>query len=94
MNQSLNENQKIYYKIPDDEVLIAQEFFLYSASGDPADFEKYVDYDFKIANIRVSMNSSFFQDKKVVVNKVQDYNNKEFNDDNISAFLSGSVALD
>ena len=94
MNQSLNENQKSYYKIPDDEVLIAQEFFLYSASGDPADFEKYVDYDFKIANIRVSMNSSFFQDKKVVVNKVQDYINKEFNDDNISASLSGSVALD
>ncbi|MBN4062361.1 MMPL family transporter, partial [Bacteroidales bacterium AH-315-I05] len=94
MNQSLNENQKSYYKIPDDEVLVAQEFFLYSASGDPADFEKYVDYDFKTANIRVSMNSSFFQDKKVVVNKVQDYINKEFNDESISASLSGSVALD
>lgn len=94
MNQSLNENQKSYYEIPDGEVLIAQEFFLYSASGDPADFEKYVDYDFKTANIRVSMNSSFFQDKKVVVTKVQDYITREFNDENISASLSGNVALD
>ncbi len=94
MNQSLNENQRSYYKIPDNEVLMAQEFFIYSANADPSDLEKYVDYDFKTANIRVMMNSSFFQDEKVVVKKVQEYINRELNDENISASLSGNVTLD
>ena len=94
MNQSLNENQKSHYSIPDNEALVAQEFFLYAASGNPADFEKYVDYDFQTANIRVSMNSSLFQDKKVVINEAERYIRDEFNDENISASLSGSVSLD
>ena len=94
MNQSLNENQPSAYQIPEDEMLVAQEFLLYSASGEPTDFENFVDYDYQVANVRVAMNSPLFQDKKVVVQQVQDYLNTEFNDANIQATLSGNVALD
>ena len=40
------------------------------------------------------MNSSFFQDKKVVINEAERYIRDEFNDENITASLSGNVSLD
>lgn len=94
MNQSLNENQKAFYAIPENEQLIAQEFFLYTTSGEPTDFENFVDYDYQTANIRVAMNSPFYQDKKVVVQQLQQYLDTTFNDDQIHATLSGNVSLD
>ncbi len=62
MNQSLNENKEEAYKIPDNAALIAQYFLLYSASGDPTDFDNYVDYDYRLANIRFRMNSGEYLD--------------------------------
>ncbi len=94
MNRSLNENQKEFYTVPENEMLVAQEFLLYSASGEPTDFENFVDYDYQVANIRVAMNSPLFQDKKVVVQEIQNYLDTQFNDENIKATLSGNVTLD
>lgn len=94
MNQSLHENRKEEYKIPDNELLIAQEFFLYSASGEPTDFENFVDYDYQTANVRVAMSSPLFQDKKIVMEALKEYIHSTFNDEGIIANLSGNVALD
>src|SRR5262249_13539522 len=38
--------------IPDSQDLIAQYLFLYSTSGEPGDFDSYVDYDYRNAVIQ------------------------------------------
>jgi len=94
MNQSLNENQKEFYKIPDNKDLIAQYFLLYSASGDPTDFDNYVDYDYRLANIRFRMDTGEYLDEKPIIIKANDYIEKHFNNDTIKATTSGKVAVD
>jgi len=94
MNQSLNENKQESYKIPDNKDLIAQYFLLYSASGDPTDFDNYIDYDYRLANIRFRMETGEYLDEKPVVEKANLYIENQFNSDTIKATTSGKVALD
>lgn len=94
MNQSLNENKKEEYSIPDDKDLIAQYFLLYSASGDPTDFDNYVDYDYRLANIRLKMDTSEYLHEKPVVDLTNDYINTHFNTSTIKATTSGKVTVD
>ncbi len=94
MNRSLNEGRTGAYVLPDDQDLVAQYFLLYSASGDPDDFQEEVDYDYRLANVRVTMNSGKYSDEKVVVEALQDYIDKTFNAPGIQAHLSGRVNVD
>lgn len=94
MNQSLNEDNITYYTIPDSKELVAQYFLLYSASGDPTDFDNYVDYDYRLANVRFRMDSGEFINEKPVLEKVNAYINEHFSDDSIKAIASGKVAVD
>lgn len=94
MNQSVNEDDKDFYSIPDNEALISQFFLLYSASGDPTDFDNYVDYDYRLANVRFRSNSGEYLDERVIVEQTQEYLNKNFNTPEIKATQSGKLALD
>lgn len=94
MNQSLNENQKEFYTIPDDKNLIAQYFLLYSASGDPTDFDNYIDYDYRLANVRFRMDTGEYLLEKPVVEKANIYIENHFNNDTIKATTSGKVTVD
>jgi len=94
MNRALNEDKKEAYQLPDDADLIAQYFLLYSASGDPDDFEKEVDYDYRLANIRIRLDSGQFQHEAVVVKAVEQYVQSSFNAPDIKANLSGRVNVD
>ena len=53
MNQAMHADDPAYNVIPDTRNLIAQYLFLYSASGDPQDFDSYVDNDYQKAVIWV-----------------------------------------
>ena len=50
MNQVMNEGKKEFKVVPDAQNLVAQYLFLYSMSGEPGDFDEYVDYDYRLAN--------------------------------------------
>lgn len=94
MNRSLNENKPDAYQLPEDANLVAQYLLLYSASGDPTDFQEEVDYDYRLANVRVRMDSGKFSDEKSVVEAVETYLEQQFNGREISANLSGRVNVD
>jgi hydrophobe/amphiphile efflux-3 (HAE3) family protein len=49
-NRALNENKDAFYRIPEDEDLIAQEFLLFENSGSD-DMEDFVDSQFSKANL-------------------------------------------
>ncbi len=93
MNRSLNGGHKSEYKLPTDRDLIAQYFLIYSASSDPTDFEEEVDYDYRIANIRLTLNKGGYLDTEFVVKNLRKYINENFNTDKITATLSGRVTV-
>lgn len=55
MNQAMHGDDVAYYKIPDNRELISQYLLLYSMSGEPGDFDAYVDYGYRMANINILM---------------------------------------
>jgi len=94
MNRALHEDQFDEYRLPEEADLIAQYFLLYSASGDPTDFDQVVDYDYRLANVRVRMDSSLYTNEKVVVEAIEQYLGENFNTTEISANVSGRVNID
>jgi len=53
INMAMNNNSATSFKIPSSRDLIAQYLLLYSLSGDPTDFDRYVDTSYSNAVIRV-----------------------------------------
>ncbi len=49
MNQAVHGDDPAFYSVPESRELIAQYLFLYSLSGDPQDFDTYVDNDYQRA---------------------------------------------
>ncbi len=94
MNRALNEDRPEAYQLPDGANLAAQYFLLYSASGDPADFDGVVDYDYRLANLRVRLDDGRYSQEKVVIEAAQRYIDQQFNTKGISARLSGRVNVD
>jgi uncharacterized protein len=51
MNQAMHADNKAFYTLPESRDLVAQYLFLYSLSGDPQDFDSFVDNDYQRATI-------------------------------------------
>lgn len=51
MNRAMHGDDPAYDRIPDDAALISQYLLLYSMSGEPGDFDAYVDYDYRRAKL-------------------------------------------
>ncbi len=91
MNKSLNEGSPEFYRLPEDEQLIAQYFLLYSASADPTDFEEEIDYDYRLANIRLQLDTADYLATAPVIKALENYLTEQFNSDEATANLSGRV---
>lgn len=91
MNKSLNEGKNTYYNLPNSKELVAQYFLLYSASGDPTDFSEEVDYDYRLANIRLNLATAEFVEIKPIIEKLQTYIDNSFDTELAKASLSGRV---
>ena len=89
MHRAMNADDAAFYAIPDDPDLIAQYFLAYSASASPTDFEEVVDYDFRLANVRASLDQGRSSICTVVVQGAQRYLEETFNTDGIRASLAG-----
>ena len=94
MNRALNGGAPNEYKLPDNADLIAQYFLLYSASGDPTDFDEEIDFDYRLANLRVHVDSGRYSIGKPIVEASRAYINQHFNAPGIKASLSGRVNVD
>ena len=89
MNRAVNEGNRSAYILPESDELIAQYFLLYSASSSPDDFEQYVDYDYRMANVRVQMDNGQYKHVKDVIANTKDYVEKQFNQQGMTAEVSG-----
>jgi uncharacterized protein len=55
MNRSMNAGDEAAYRIPKTAEAVSQYMLLYSLSGEPTDFDSYVDYGYRNANLIVWM---------------------------------------
>ncbi|MCP5162051.1 MAG: outer membrane lipoprotein-sorting protein [Hahellaceae bacterium] len=93
MNRALTGGAMANYVLPDSRDLVAQYFLIYSASGNPTDFQEEVDYDYRLANISITLNEGRFSETRPVVEALQNYIDNEFNSATIKANMSGRVNL-
>jgi len=91
MNQSMNGDDKAFFKIPDSQSTIAEYLLLYSMSGEPGDFDSYVDYEYKMANMVVFSHSDSTIHALDMWRQAKAFAEKEF-PPNIKVNLGGSVA--
>jgi predicted RND superfamily exporter protein len=94
MNRAMNEDRTEMYRVPDSPELAAQYFLLYSVSGDPGAFEKEIDYDYRLANVRAALDSGYFNDTGPVIDAAKEYIEETFNAPGIQASLAGRVNVD
>jgi len=93
MNKAVNENRPEEYRIPDSSDLAAQYLLLYGAAGDPTDFEEELDYEYRLANVRATLDTGRFSELKQVVEQAEQYVQDEFNTADMTATLSGRVKV-
>jgi predicted RND superfamily exporter protein len=72
MNKSMNANTSKDNVLPASQDLISQYLLLYSMSGDPTDFDSYIDYDYKNACLIVWMKNDSSQYAESVVKAIKD----------------------
>lgn len=93
MNRSINEDDPAAYIIPDNADLIAQYFLLYSASGEPTDFQEEIDYDYRLAHVRGQLRDDNFQRLEPIVLALRDYLESDFNSEAITGEPTGAIPL-
>lgn len=69
MNQAMNADKKDFYVVPSNRDLVAQYLLLYSNSGEPQDFDSYVDYAYRKAHIQVLLKTDSTAELDEIVNQ-------------------------
>ena len=90
MNQAMNGDDPKFYVIPDNQDLISQYLLLYSMSGEPGDFDSYVDNDYKIANLTVFLKTDSSAYVQELIAKLKAFTKQKF-PDTIAVAFGGSV---
>lgn len=93
MHRAMHADDPAYYRLPEDPELIAQYFLLYSGMSDPRDFDHLVDYDYRLANVRVTMKSDYYADLRQVIDDLQGYLRAEFDTAEIHAQPTGRAFI-
>jgi len=73
MNKSMNEDRQEFYKIPESQDLVAQYLLLYSNSGEPGDFDSYVDYTYQKAIVQSFLKTDRSSYVDSLANRLQTY---------------------
>lgn len=80
-------------RLPESGSGVAQYLLLYEASGDPTDFQEEIDQEYRVLHVRGYMNSHYFSQETTAVEALQDYIEREFQDRDLTATISGRVNI-
>jgi uncharacterized protein len=72
MNRAMNGGTAEHFKIPSTSNLASQYLLLYSMSGEPTDFDAYVDYEYRNANLVVWTRNDSSKYAEGIVKKIRD----------------------
>ncbi|MBI4529196.1 MAG: outer membrane lipoprotein-sorting protein [Deltaproteobacteria bacterium] len=91
MNRAMHGNDAAFNRIPESRELISQYLLLYSMSGEPGDFDTYVDYAYRSANIWVFLKSDSSAFVQGLIARLNDFTRAQFGD-RVRISMGGSVA--
>jgi hypothetical protein len=91
MNRAMKGNDPSQRTLPDDSELIAQYLLLYSTSGEPGDFDSYVDYDYQRAKITILLRTGSNAHIKQLVSGLEGKARELFGPD-VTISFGGDVA--
>jgi len=91
MNMAMHGDDPHFDSIPGERNLTAQYLFLYSSSGDPSDFDAYVDSNYQHADITAFLKEHDTAKFQALVGNLQVYAQQNFPSD-ITVSFGGSVA--
>lgn len=91
MNQAMNADRTDANQLPADANLIAQYLLLYSMSGEPGDFDSFVDYQYQNAKITLLLKTGSNSYIKTLVSKLEEETRKTFGD-RVTIRFGGDVA--
>jgi predicted RND superfamily exporter protein len=92
MHRVLTSGEAADYRLPQTQEEAAQFMLLYTFSADPEDFAQEIDYDYRTANIRITMNHGGYTQIRAVYEALEGYVAEHFDDD-VRATLTGRVSL-
>lgn len=72
MNRSMNAGDGRFNAIPASQDLVSQYLLLYSMSGQPTDFDSYIDYEYRNANLIVWMKNDSSKYAAAVVSRIHE----------------------
>lgn len=90
MNQAMHGDDPVYFKIPESQDLISQYLLLYSMAGEPGDFDSYVDYGYRSANLTVFLKTDSSAYIEKLVEKIHVFTAANF-DKGVHIGIGGSV---
>lgn len=90
MNQAMHGDDPAYYRVPESRELISQYLLLYSISGEPGDFDSYVDNGYQSANLTVYLKTDSSAYVQKLIEKIQAYTASKFGKD-VRILIGGSV---
>jgi uncharacterized protein len=73
MNRAMNGGAPVAYTLPATAELVSQYLLLYSMSGQPTDFDAYIDYDYRNANLQVWMKNDSSKYAESVVSRIRQH---------------------
>lgn len=91
MNRAMHADQPEFDKIPDDQATIAQYLLLYSMSGDPTDFDSYVDNDYRSAVIYTLVKTESTAYLKQLTPRLEAFLHKQFEGTGATVRLGGTI---
>ncbi len=93
MNRAMNADDPKAYRLPESVDLSAQYFLLYSVTADPTDFDNIIDYDYRLANIRISLEKENYKTISAVIVYLNDYLHTTFDQAGIKAQATGRAYI-
>jgi predicted RND superfamily exporter protein/outer membrane lipoprotein-sorting protein len=90
MNQAMHGDRGEFFRIPESRELISQYLLLYSMSGDPGDFDAYVDYNYRRANITALLKTDSSAYLERLMPKLKEEVAREFGE-RVNVSFGGSV---
>ena len=91
MNMAMHGDDPAANRLPDDGNLISQYLLLYSMSGEPGDFDSYVDYQYKAAKITILLKTGSNAYIKTLVAELKAHTEQAFGPE-VKVSFGGDVA--
>lgn len=91
MNQAMHGDDPAFFKVPESKELVSQYLLLYSLSGEPGDFDTYVDYNYRLANITAFIKSDSSADFAKLAEKIKAFNDSHFGKE-VTVQIGGGLA--